>query len=99
MDNNLQKNIEQQLSDYSSDIEVWDQNIGDTFLTFSYRLFLQEHIGNLTVAQLNKLHETDSHVLALASIEYENIVSDDVEFLKLIVDVINGVYVPAKESA
>lgn len=94
MDNNLQTSIEKQLNYYSIDIEYWTPDSTDTFMTFGYRVFLQENIADLTEAQLAKLHETDQRVLALAAVEYENITSDDVEFLGLIADVINGVEMP-----
>ena len=94
MESSLQASIARQLSNYSDDINVWSQDIGDTFLTFGYRVFLQEYINDLTEGQLKQLHEIDQRVLALNCINYENINSDDVEFINRIADVINGIAIP-----
>ena len=97
MSDNLQIDIEKCLNHYSIDVEYWDYQAGDTNLMLGNRLFLQEHLNDLSQAQLALLQEIDQRVLALASVDYE-IKEDeddtDVVTLGWVADIVQGREIP-----
>lgn len=78
------------LNSYSRLTAQWTPEAGDTFLLFSYRKQLQQHINQLSESQLDAMAKVDALVINLAEKHYED-ETDDVLTLRVVADFIKQI--------
>jgi hypothetical protein len=94
MSDDLMRQLETTLYHYAIDLEYWTPYFDSIFDAWRNRLFLQEHLSNLTETQKKQLHEIDGRILELISAGYNEVPEEDASSLKLLSDVIQGIERP-----
>lgn len=96
MSDDLIQQLETTLNHYAIDLEYWTPYFDSIFDALRNRIFLQEHLNDLTETQKKQLHEIDRRILELISTGYNEVPEEDASSLKLLSDVIQGIELPPK---
>lgn len=86
------------LDKYTTFVDYWDADAGDTFLMFGYRKWVEERRDGLSESQLELLEKYDAKVLDFAAQQYVE-ETDDVQEIRLIADLIKhpSKYIDSKQ--